>query len=727
MSVNDGGGKLVFVYGSLMQGKHNHRLLRVHRGDSAFLGKARLLGPPSGPPYVMVDNGGHPHVYESADGGSIFGELYRCVPRVVENVDALQRHPTWYKRQERPAVYASASGEKQVQVWVYLYTDVQGCKYLPRVPEGNWRSYAPAHSPGSGVGGTLQDVAVGQAARQGRIGQISQTLQPTRPQHDQRFEHQILSVGSAARNLEDLGIHPKQEFIHNAPVAKLYQLALKETGTVFTSSGALAAYSGLKTGRSPKDKRVVKEATTESNVWWGPVNFPLDESSFLVNRERAVDYLNTQERLFVFDGFAGWDERFRLKVRIVCSRAYHALFMHNMLIRPTAEELDQFGQPDFTVYNAGCFPCNRRTTGMSSSTSVAMHFARKEMVILGTQYAGEMKKGILTLMMHEMVCRGALPLHSSANEAKDGTTTLFFGLSGTGKTTLSADPKRMLIGDDEHVWHDDGVFNIEGGCYAKCVGLKRENEPEIYDAIRFGSVVENCVLNNRFEIDFDDTSITENTRCAYPLEFIPNAKLPSVGGHPTNVILLTCDAFGVLPPVSKLTPEQTMYHFISGYTAKVAGTEEGVKEPQPNFSACFGGPFLVWHPTKYATMLAEKLRKFGAEAWLVNTGWTGGKYGTGSRIKLRYTRAIIDAIHDGTLAKGGTDVMPGFGLHIPKSCKGVPTELLSPWKTWSSEAAYRAQLNSLAKMFRENFANYQDRADKDLLRASPQSWPEAHL
>lgn len=300
---------------------------------------------------------------------------------------------------------------------------------------------------------------------------------------------------------------------------------------------------------------------------------------------------------------------------------------------------------------------------------------------------------------------------------------MFFGLSGTGKTTLSADPKRALIGDDEHVWHDDGVFNIEGGCYAKCIGLSREQEPEIYDAVRFGAIVENCVIDAKTrQIDYDDKSITENTRCAYPLEFIPNAKIPAVGKHPKNVVLLCCDAFGVLPPVSKLTPEQCMYQFISGYTAKVAGTEEGVKEPTPNFSACFGGPFLVWHPCKYAEMLAEKLRQTGASAWLLNTGWVGGKYGVGSRIKLKYTRLMVDAINDGSLAKIPTTEMPGTGLHIPNEVPGVPTEILSPWKSWADVAEYKATLNKLTGMFQDNMSKYLDRASQDVVAAAPKQW-----
>ncbi len=405
----------------------------------------------------------------------------------------------------------------------------------------------------------------------------------------------------------------------NAPPSQLYELALKhEPGTAISSTGALIAYSGEKTGRSPKDKRIVDEPRSRDNVWWGDVNIKLDEHIFMVNRERAIDYLNTKSHLFVVDGFAGWDERYRFKVRIVCSRAYHALFMWNMLIRPTADELDHFGDPDYTILNAGAFSANRHTSGMTSKTSVALNFARQEVVVLGTEYAGEMKKGVFTIMNYLMPLKGQLSMHCSANQATTtpdgkgadgkGAVSIFFGLSGTGKTTLSADPKRLLIGDDEHVWTDRGVFNIEGGCYAKAINLSPEGEPEIYDAIRYGSVLENVVYDQKTrEVDYTNISITENTRCAYPVEYIPNAKIPCVAPHPNNVIMLTCDAYGVLPPVAKLTPEQAMYHFISGYTAKVAGTEVGVKEPSPTFSACFGGPFMVWHPSKYAEILAARL------------------------------------------------------------------------------------------------------------------------
>jgi phosphoenolpyruvate carboxykinase (ATP) len=388
-----------------------------------------------------------------------------------------------------------------------------------------------------------------------------------------------------AFSLANYGITVKKIF-RNASPGQLYELGLQnEPGTAISSTGALMAYSGEKTGRSPKDKRIVDDARSRDHVWWGDVNIKLDEHIFMVNRERAIDYLNTKSHLYVVDGFAGWDERYRFKVRIICSRAYHALFMWNMLIRPSSEELANFGDPDYTIINAGAFSANRYTSGMTSKTSVALNFARQEFVILGTEYAGEMKKGVFTIMNYLMPLKGQLSMHCSANEGKDGNVSIFFGLSGTGKTTLSADPNRYLIGDDEHVWTDRGVFNVEGGCYAKAVNLTAEGEPEIFNAIRYGSVLENVVYDKATrEVDYTNISITENTRCSYPIEYIPNAKIPCVAGHPNNVILLTADAYGVLPPVSKLTPEQAMYHFISGYTAKVAGTEMGVKEPSPTFS-----------------------------------------------------------------------------------------------------------------------------------------------
>jgi phosphoenolpyruvate carboxykinase (ATP) len=427
-------------------------------------------------------------------------------------------------------------------------------------------------------------------------------------------------------SLRQYGIH-LPEVVRNPSPARLYEDAVLGERAAITSTGALATSSGEKTGRSPKDKRIVDHPRSSRDIWWGNVNIPIDETYFAISRRRAIDFLNSRSRVYAVDGYAGWDPRHRTKVRVLCSRAYHALFMHNMLIRPTADELADFGRPDYVIYNAGEFPAPL----IGSNTTVSISFELGEFVILGTQYAGEMKKGIFTIMNYLMPKRGVLSMHCSANEGREGDVTLFFGLSGTGKTTLSTEPNRRLIGDDEHCWSDGGIFNIEGGCYAKCIHLAPASEPEISAAIRFGTVLENAVFDEQTRIvDYEDAALTENTRASYPIEHIASAKVPCVGGHPKNIVFLTADAFGVLPPVARLTPEQAMYHFISGYTAKVAGTEVGVIEPEATFSACFGAAFLVWHPTKYAYMLAERMRRHGAQAWLVNTGWTGGPYGIGA-------------------------------------------------------------------------------------------------
>ncbi|CAO3664103.1 unnamed protein product [Umbelopsis vinacea] len=517
--------------------------------------------------------------------------------------------------------------------------------------------------------------------------------------------------------------YDKVSIQRNPSVAVLYEEALThEYGTVISSAGALCAYSGKKTGRSPKDKRIVDEETSTEDIWWGPVNTKMSERVFLINRERAIDYLNTRPRLYVFDGYAGWDPKYRKKIRVVASRAYHILFMRNMLIRPTEDELENFGTPDFTIFNAGEFPANRYTTGMTSTTSVAVNFKRGEMIILGTEYAGEMKKGIFTVMHYLQPKQyNVLSLHSSANEGPDGDVSLFFGLSGTGKTTLSADPKRQLIGDDEHCWSDTGVFNIEGGCYAKCIDLSAEKEPEIFNAIRFGSVLENVVLDEQSRlVDYSDDFLTENTRCAYPIDYIPNAKLPCIGGHPKNLILLTCDAFGVLPPVSKLTPDQVMFHFLMGYTTKIPGTEDGIVEPQATFSACFGAPFLVLHPQKYATMLAEKMNQHKTNAWLINTGWVGGSAKNAKRCPLKYTRAILDSIHSGALANAEYENFEVFNLSIPTSIPGVPNELLHPRRAWQgTDAEFNTALHSVAKMFNDNLELYKDGASAETIQAAP--------
>jgi phosphoenolpyruvate carboxykinase (ATP) len=517
------------------------------------------------------------------------------------------------------------------------------------------------------------------------------------------------------------GITVRNIFRNSSP-AKLYEEAIRhEPGTSISSTGALIAYSGAKTGRSPKDKRVVNSPGCANEVWWGPVNFPMEELSFNINRERAKDYLNTRERIYVIDGYAGWDPKYRLKLRIICSRPYHALFMHTMLIRPTREELESYGEPDYVIYNAGAFPANRLTVGMSSTTSIDVSFESREMVILGTEYAGEMKKGVFTILNYLMPKRGLLSMHCSATaDPATDRSSILFGLSGTGKTTLSADPKRRLIGDDEHVWSDHGIFNIEGGCYAKAIDLTEASEPDIFGALHFGALLENVAFDDEGnEVNFSDVSITQNTRGAYPIEFIKNAKVPCLAGHPTDIIFLTCDAFGVLPPVAKLSPDQAMYHFISGYTAKVAGTEVGVTEPQATFSACFGAPFLVWHPAKYAELLASKMKEHGVNVWLVNTGWSGGGYGQGSRIKLKYTRAIIDAIHAGALTSAKTRKDSTFGFEVVTECPNVPQEILLPEETWDDPAAYQAAAEKLASLFAKNFALYESGVSESVKASGP--------
>jgi phosphoenolpyruvate carboxykinase (ATP) len=521
-------------------------------------------------------------------------------------------------------------------------------------------------------------------------------------------------------DLQNYGI-TVAEVHRNLPTSQLYEHAIRyEKDASIAENGALVAYSGIKTGRSPKDKRIVRNPQSEADVWWGPVNIPLDEQSFAINRERAHDYLNTRDRLYCFDGFAGWDPKYRIKVRVICSRPYHALFMHAMLIRPTKEELKDFGTPDFVICNAGAFSANRLTAGIDSKTSICLSLEDRELIILGTEYAGEMKKGVFTVVNYFAPKRGLLSMHCSATaDRQTGRSSLLFGLSGTGKTTLSADPKRDLIGDDEHVWSDEGVFNIEGGCYAKAINLSLEAEPDIYQALRFGAVLENVVLEEDRTVDYGDTSVTENTRGAYPIHFIRNARIPCMAGHPTDVIFLTCDAFGVLPPVSSLSPAHAMYHFISGYTAKVAGTEMGVNEPSATFSPCFGGPFLVWHPSKYAELLAAKLREHKTRVWLVNTGWSGGGYGTGRRIKLGHTRAILDAIHAGSLSGASMRRDPVFGFDVVMTCPGVPSELLWPRDTWADAGAYDAAAYKLAGLFHENLKLYEGEVSAEVRSASP--------
>ena len=507
----------------------------------------------------------------------------------------------------------------------------------------------------------------------------------------------------------------------NLVPSRLYEEAVRfDAGTRIADNGALVAYSGQKTGRSPLDKRIVHQSPTDQEVWWG-ANLPLERSTYEINRERAIDYLNTRPCLYCVDGYAGWDPEYRLKVRVICARPYHALFMHVMLIRPTPAELADFGKPDLVILNAGQFPANSRTAGMTSKTSIDVNLDDGEVLILGTEYAGEMKKGVFTVMNYFMPRRNVLSMHCAATADRETLRpSLLFGLSGTGKTTLSADTKRLLIGDDEHCWSEQGIFNIEGGCYAKAIHLTPEAEPEIFQALRFGAVLENVVLNDvDRRVNYDDPGITENTRGAYPIEHIPNCLVPCMTGHPTDVIFLTCDAFGVLPPVSRLTPAQAVYYFISGYTAKIAGTEVGVKEPQATFSPCFGGPFLVWPPAKYAQLLSAKVTKHQSKVWLVNTGWSGGPYGTGKRMKLAFTRAIIDAIHAGQLPPAATARDPVFGFDVITECPNVPPEILIPRNTWPDATAFDQTAGKLAQRFRDTFKIHESGVEREVRDAGP--------
>lgn len=522
-------------------------------------------------------------------------------------------------------------------------------------------------------------------------------------------------------NLSQYGISTPN-ILPNLSPAQLYQEALLyEKGSAISSQGALIAVSGEKTGRSPKDKRVVTHPNSENNIWWGNVNIPFQATSHDSNRHIAIDFFNQCQRIYIVDGYAGWDSDDQIKVRVITSRPYHALFMYNMLIRPTQSELANFGEPDYVIYNAGEKDADTTVEGVTSKTCVSLSFEKGELVILGTEYAGEMKKGIFTVMNYLMPLKNSLPMHCSATaETNAPRSAVLFGLSGTGKTTLSADPNRELIGDDEHIWSDNGISNIEGGCYAKVIDLSAEKEPQIYNALGFGAVLENVVYNEQHHVDYTDTSITQNTRGSYPIEAIPNARIPCKAGQPSDIIFLTCDAFGVLPPVSKLNAAQAMYHFISGYTAKVAGTEIGVTEPEATFSACFGAPFMVWHPAKYAELLAEKMQQHNVNVWLVNTGWSGGAYGVGSRIQLKYSRAIIDAINSGELAQSSTNKDVRFGFDVITACSNVPSEILEPMNAWQDKEAFAQQANKLAQLFIDNFKQYEDQANDAIKSAAPQ-------
>ena len=502
----------------------------------------------------------------------------------------------------------------------------------------------------------------------------------------------------------------------NLSTPKLVEIAVSTGEGVLSSRGALVSETGKRTGRSPKDKFTVKDAITENKVQWGSVNLPFPADKFDALYDRVLEYLAGKE-VYVQDLFCGADPRYQLPIQVINEYAWHNLFVRQLFIRPTEEELKTH-KPEFTIVSASGFLADPQRDGTNSEVFVIVNFTRKLVIIGGTHYAGEMKKSIFGVMNFLLPGRDVFPMHCSANIGGDGVTALFFGLSGTGKTTLSADPTRRPIGDDEHGWSADGVFNFEGGCYAKCIKLSEQNEPQIWNALHFGSVLENVALNPVTRVpNYDDDSKTENTRAAYPVEFIENAVIPGFGGHPRNVVFLTADAFGVLPPVSKLTPEQAMFHFMSGYTAKVAGTEAGVTEPQATFSTCFGAPFMPLPPKVYAEMLGRRLREHNAQCWLVNTGWQGGPYGIGKRMSLPYTRAMVNALVEGELANVEFEIEPSFGLSIPKSVPGVPSGLLNPRNSWNDKAAYDKMAADLAARFEKNFEQFD--APREIKEAGP--------
>jgi len=519
--------------------------------------------------------------------------------------------------------------------------------------------------------------------------------------------------------LEKSGLTPSGPVHWNLPRATLYEHAIARREGKLADRGGFAAVTAPHTGRSPSDKFIVRDSTSDSVVDWGPVNAPMSEENYQVLRNDVVAHLNDQE-LYVRDARAGADPNAGLNVRVITTSAWHSLFAHNMFLRPEASELESM-EPGFTVLHAPELEADPERHGTRSSTFIVVSFTDRVVLIGGTRYAGEIKKSVFSILNHLLPDLGILPMHCSANIGGDGDTALFFGLSGTGKTTLSADPQRGLIGDDEHGWSSDGIFNFEGGCYAKTIRLSPEGEPEIYQATQmFGTVLENVTLDPVTRaISFDDDSITENTRASYPIEYIPNAVPTGRGAHPSHIVFLTCDAFGVLPPISRLTPEEAMYHFLSGYTAKVAGTERGVTEPTAVFSACFGAPFLPRHPGIYARMLGEKMKEHGSRAWLVNTGWTGGGHGKGTRMSLGHTRAIIDAALGGKLDSVETVTVPHFGLEVPVEVPGVPSKVLIPRKAWSDPEAYDEAARKLASMFRENFRKYSEEVEPGIASAGP--------
>jgi phosphoenolpyruvate carboxykinase (ATP) len=532
----------------------------------------------------------------------------------------------------------------------------------------------------------------------------------------------IPTISISKQELVKLGLQKTESVHYQSPPEELVQDTLRMDEGVLTEAGALSINTGEFTGRAPNDKFTVKDETTEHTVHWNNFNIPIEEKYFHIIHKKIMDYLDKKPEVWVRDCYACADPRYRLNIRVITEKPWTNLFAYNMFLRPDEEELEDF-KPEWHVVSAPDLRLDPKECGTRQHNAVVVSFKHKTILIAGSGYTGETKKGIFSILNyilpHE---RNVLSMHCSANMGEDGDTAIFFGLSGTGKTTLSADPNRKLIGDDEHGWTEDGVFNFEGGCYAKLINLSEEKEPEIFHAIRPGAIVENVTFfegTNR--INFDDGSITENTRVSYPLDFISNALEPSIGNIPKNIFFLTCDAYGVLPPISKLTKEQAMYQFISGYTAKVAGTEAGVTEPKPTFSACFGAPFLPLHPGRYAEMLGKKMQQHNVNVWLINTGWTGGPYGEGRRMKLSFTRAMITAALEGRLNDVSTVADPIFGVAVPTEVPGVPTEVLTPKNTWTDKAAYDEKAKYLAGLFVRNFEKYASGVSEEILSAAPKA------
>ena len=519
-------------------------------------------------------------------------------------------------------------------------------------------------------------------------------------------------------NLEYLGvIHPKQVY-HNLTPAVLVEHALRREEGSLSETGALVVNTGKYTGRSPGDRFIVDQESIHNEIAWGKINVPLSEAKFDQIYHKMTAYLQGRD-IFVFDGFAGADKEFSQSVRVVNELASENLFIHQMLVRPTEEELRNH-RADFTIIAAPGFKCIPQVDGVNSEAAIIINFEKKLVIIAGSQYAGEIKKSVFSMMNYVLPKQNVFSMHCSANIGENGDCALFFGLSGTGKTTLSADPHRKLIGDDEHGWSDNGIFNIEGGCYAKCINLSKEHEPDIWNAIRFGALVENVVMDAETRVlNFNDDSLTENTRAGYPVDFINNAQIPGIGNHPKTIIFLTADAFGVLPPVSKLDRNAAMYHYVSGYTAKLAGTERGVTEPEATFSTCFGAPFLPLPASRYAQLLGDKIDTYESNVYLVNTGWSGGAYGQGSRMKLPLTRAMVTACLNGELEKVQFEKDPVFNVMVPTTCPGVPDEVLSPRRAWKDKDAYDKTARLLSDKFRKNFEKYTN-MPKEVVDAGPQ-------